>query len=77
MKQKLAISYERALRRKRGREAAYPVLLRTWQVQRVAAVEDAIHSTLEARGVKSQAPGAEWFEPTLEEIEAIVKFVVA
>lgn len=53
----------------------YPVVLRTWEVQRVAAVEDAIHSTLEARGSKRQAPGTEWFDTTLEEVENIVKFV--
>ncbi len=53
----------------------YPVVLKTWEVQRVAAVEDAIHSTLEARGSKRDAPGNEWFDTTLEEIEAIVKFV--
>jgi len=53
----------------------YPVILGKWEVQRVAAVEDAIHSTLEARGVKRQAPGTEWFDTTLEEIQSIVKFV--
>jgi hypothetical protein len=53
----------------------YPVVLRKWEVQRVAAVEDAIHSTLKARGSKRQAPGSEWFDTTLEEIESIVKFV--
>ena len=53
----------------------YPVVLKTWEVQRVAAVEDAIHSTLEARGSKRHAPGSEWFDTTLEEIEGIVKFV--
>jgi hypothetical protein len=53
----------------------YPVVLRTWQVQRVAAIEDAIHSTLEARGSKREAPGTEWFDTTLEEIDAIVRFV--
>ena len=47
----------------------------TWEVQRVAAVEDAIHSTLEARGAKRHAPSTEWFNTTLEEIESIVKFV--
>lgn len=52
----------------------YPVILQTWEVQRVAAVEDAIHSTLEARGLKRQAPGTEWFDTTLEEVEAIIKF---
>jgi hypothetical protein len=55
----------------------YPVVLKTWEVQRVAAVEDAIHSTLEARGSKRQAPGSEWFDTTLVEIESIVKFVQA
>ena len=53
----------------------HPVVLKTWEVQRVAAVEDAIHSTLEARGSKRPAPGTEWFNTTLDEIEAIVKFV--
>ncbi len=53
----------------------YPIVLKTWEVLRVAAVEDAIHSTLEARGSKRQAPGTEWFDTTLEEIETIVKFV--
>jgi hypothetical protein len=47
----------------------------TWEVQRVAAVEDAIHSTLEARGSKRQAPGAEWFDTTLGEVTSIVDFV--
>jgi len=53
----------------------YPVVLKTWEVQRVAAVEDAIHSTLEARGSKREAPGSEWFDTTLEEIDSIVRFV--
>lgn len=53
----------------------FPKLLATWEVQRVAAVEDAIHSTLEARGFKRDAPGTEWFDTTLDEVEAIIKFV--
>jgi hypothetical protein len=53
----------------------YPVVLKTWQVQRVAAVEDAIHSILEARGSKRKAPGSEWFDTTVEEIETIMRFV--
>jgi hypothetical protein len=53
----------------------YPIVLKTWEVQRVAAVEDAIHSTLEARGSKRRAPGNEWFDTTIQEIDAIVKFV--
>jgi len=38
-------------------------------------MEDAIHSTLEARGSKRQAPGTEWFDTTLEEIGSVIKFV--
>lgn len=53
----------------------YPLVIKTWEVQRVAAVEDAIHSTLEARGSKRKAPGTEWFDTTPEEIETIVMFV--
>lgn len=53
----------------------FPVVLKTWDVQRVAAVEDAVHSTLEARGWRRQAPGTEWFDATLQEIEDIIKFV--
>jgi hypothetical protein len=43
-------------------------------VQRVAAVEKAIHKMLEARGWKRHAPGTEWFETTLEEVESIMNF---
>ena len=53
----------------------FPVILMTWEVQRVAAVEDAIHSTLEARGSKRQAPGTEWFDTTLREVKSIIDFV--
>jgi hypothetical protein len=53
----------------------YPELLRSWEVQRVAAVEDAIHSTLKARGAKRNAPGTEWFDTTVSEIESIIRFV--
>lgn len=53
----------------------FPKILKTWDVLRVAAVEDAIHATLEARGAKRQSPGSEWFDSTLDEVEDIVKFV--
>lgn len=53
----------------------FPVILMTWEVQRVAAVEDAIHSTLEARGSKREAPGTEWFDTTLKEVKSIIDFV--
>ncbi len=53
-----------------------PVILGQWEVQRVAAVEKAIHSTLEARGYyREDVPGAEWFDTTPQEIEAIIQFV--
>ncbi|MBX3502115.1 MAG: GIY-YIG nuclease family protein [Alphaproteobacteria bacterium] len=52
-----------------------PTVLRTWKVQQVAAVEQAIHSILRARGRKRDAPGTEWFDTTLDEVESIVKFV--
>lgn len=53
----------------------YPVILGVWEVQRVAAMEDAIHSTLKARGAKRQSPGTEWFDTTLEEVDSVIKFV--
>lgn len=53
----------------------YPVILKKWEVQRVAAVEDAIHSILEARGSKRKAPGTEWFDTTVAEIESILAFI--
>lgn len=53
----------------------YPIILGTWEVQRVAAMERAIQRTLEARGSKRQSPGAEWFDTTLDEVESVIKFV--
>src|SRR4051794_26247197 len=53
----------------------HPLVLQTWDVQRVGAVEGAIHGTLEARGRKRDAPGSEWFDTTVEEIDAIVRFI--
>jgi len=52
----------------------HPILLKSWSVQRVAAVEKAIHKMLEARGWKRHAPGTEWFDTTLEEVESIMNF---
>ena len=53
----------------------YPQLLGVWLVQRVASVESAIHSTLEARGSKREAPGTEWFDTTHAEIDSIIRFI--
>lgn len=53
-----------------------PLILMTWEVQRVGAVEDAIHSTLEARGSKRPSPGNEWFDTTLEEVRSVIRFIM-
>ncbi|WP_428679764.1 GIY-YIG nuclease family protein [Reyranella sp.] len=53
----------------------YPKVLQTWRVLRVSAVEHAIHFTLSARGRKRDAPGTEWFDTTVAEIDSIVRFV--
>ena len=53
----------------------HPIVLRSWSVPRVAAVEVAVHRTLEARGFKREAPGTEWFNTTLDEVESIVNFI--
>jgi len=54
-----------------------PVILGSWKVTRVGAVESAIHNVLRSRGKwRENVPGVEWFDTTLEEIESIVKFVV-
>jgi len=53
-----------------------PVILSRWQVKRVGAVESAIHATLKSRGKwRENVPGTEWFDTSLPEIEAIIKFV--
>jgi hypothetical protein len=53
----------------------YPKVLQTWRVLRVAEMEHAIHSTLRARGLKRDAPGAEWFNTTVAEVDTIIKFI--
>lgn len=53
----------------------HPTILGSWRVDRVAAFESAIHSTLEARGLRREAPGSEWFDTTLEEIQAVIQFI--
>jgi T5orf172 domain len=53
----------------------HPIVLGSWPVHRVAAVEVAVQRTLEARGFKRDAPGTEWFNTTLDEVESIVTFI--
>ena len=52
-----------------------PKVLGSWKVSRVAHVEKAVHKVLAARGRwREQVPGSEWFDTTLEEIQAIIDF---
>jgi hypothetical protein len=53
-----------------------PTVLGRWQAKRVGPTELAIHNVLKARGKwRENAPGKEWFDTTLTEIEAIIRFV--
>jgi hypothetical protein len=53
-----------------------PVILGRWRVKRVGAVESAIHKVLQSRGKwRENAPGTEWFDTTVEEIQSIVTFI--
>lgn len=54
-----------------------PIILGRWQVTRVGPTELAVHNVLKARGKwRENAPGTEWFDTTISEIDAIVKFVL-
>lgn len=53
-----------------------PVILLRRQVRRVGPTELAIHNVLKARNKwRETAPGREWFNTTVSEIESIVEFV--
>lgn len=53
-----------------------PLLLGSWCVPRMTPTELAIHNILKARGKwRENAPGHEWFDTTLAEVEAILAFV--
>ena len=55
-----------------------PMILGSWQVKRVSPTELAVHNILKARGKhRETAPGKEWFDTTVAEIEAILKFVTS
>jgi hypothetical protein len=61
-----------------GRTAAFekPVILGQWPTKRAAAMEQAIHNILRVRGKwREDAPGTEWFDTTLREVEEIVRFI--
>jgi len=54
-----------------------PKILGTWDAKRVGPTELALHNILKARGKhRENAPGREWFDTTIAELEAIIKFVV-
>lgn len=54
-----------------------PIVLGKWKVKRVGPTEYAIHNILKARGKwRENAPGQEWFDTTINEIEAILAFIV-
>jgi hypothetical protein len=54
-----------------------PVILGQWQVHRVGPTELAAHNILKARGKwREHAPGVEWFDTTIVEVQSILDFVV-
>jgi hypothetical protein len=53
-----------------------PIILGRWQVNRVGHTERAVHSVLKARSKwRENVPGTEWFDTTLDEIQAIIGFI--
>ena len=53
-----------------------PRVLGRWRVNRIGAMELAIHNVLKARGQwREHAPGTEWFDATPSEVQAIIAFV--
>lgn len=53
-----------------------PLIIGRWPTDRVRALEYAIHYALEARGKwRATAPGTEWFDTTVAEIDSIVRFI--
>lgn len=53
-----------------------PLVLKTWPTRRVRWMEAAVHNTLRIRGKwREDAPGKEWFNTTIEEVDSIVRFI--
>lgn len=51
-------------------------VLKSWKVKRVGPAELAVHNVLKARGRwRETAPGTEWFDTTVDEVESIVTFL--
>ena len=53
-----------------------PTILGKWKALRMTWMEQAIHSHLKAKGKwRENAPGIEWFDTTVDEIEKIIRFI--
>lgn len=54
-----------------------PTILQVWSVTDIEAMERAIHYVLKARGkwVETTTGAKEWFRTSVDEVEAIIKFV--
>lgn len=53
-----------------------PKIIGKWQVEIMSHTESAIHYVLKVRGKwREDAPGKEWFNTTLQEIEQIINFL--
>lgn len=53
-----------------------PIILGRWKVKRVGPTELAIHNVLKARNKwRENAPGREWFDASVAEVESIINFV--
>jgi T5orf172 domain len=55
-----------------------PVVLGKWKVQKIGELERAVHAVLKAKSKwiePSGGTGVEWFNTTIAEVEAILKFV--
>lgn len=53
-----------------------PTILKSWQVKKVSLTERTVQNLLKLSGKwKSDAPGAEWFVTTLDEIERVIGIV--
>ena len=54
-----------------------PTVLGSWPVKRVGPTELAVHNVLKARGKhREEAPGREWFNTTVSEVNAIIEYVI-
>jgi hypothetical protein len=68
--------HQRVLQQLGTANPEHPEILKVWTHTNVGAMEGAIHSILKARGKWVESPRArEWFRTSVEEIDAIIRFV--